>query len=82
MVFSFEKHDQKPSLFAQKCMLFSQCIFGPLGANGGQRGTTGDHGGPRPVRKKSRPLTNYSSTNAAGTPQAALVWGMMDLGPS
>ena len=45
----------------------------------GQRGTTpgptGPTPGPTPVPKKSVPDTNYSSTNTARTPQAALVWG-------
>ena len=53
MVFSFEKHDQQIIIFGPEVYAFSQCIFGPLGANGGQRGqrgTTGDHGGPRGPR--------------------------------
>ena len=79
MVFSFEKHDQQIIIFGPEVYAFSQCIFGPLGANGGPRGTTGDHGGQRgatPAPKKSRTNTNYSSTNAARTPQASLVWGI------
>ena len=47
MVFSFEKHDQQIITFGPEVYAFSQCIFGPLGANGGQRGPTGDNGKQR-----------------------------------
>ena len=58
MVFSFEKHDQKIIIFDPEVYAFSQCIFGPLGANGGPRGTTGNHGGQRGGNARAQEISH------------------------